>query len=184
VAIDDPILRRAVERRDELAQELQKIKDFISTYQSIANSLRLDTKNITGTLPDLFDDALNPAPATIDPQEREAEVADAAEARRTRVTGNPKPADVIAAAVTLIGDVGRPLTRRQIHRGLKNRGILVKGTDPIKTLGTTLWRSGGDYLEQIEGRGYWLKGEPVPPLPDIASIDLDELLDDHPDLRE
>jgi hypothetical protein len=94
---------------------------------------------------------------------------------KKRVTDNPKPADVVAAAAEVIRVVGRPLSRRQIHNALARRGVVVRGVDPIKALGTMLWRSGNGVLQQIEGRGYWLSGVAAPPLPDPATISHDDL---------
>jgi hypothetical protein len=94
---------------------------------------------------------------------READAPDAASPKRVRVTDNPKPSAVVEAAVEVIRRAGRPMTRREIHLALQTElGILVRGADPIKALGTMLWRSGRDALDQIEGRGYWLRNVPVP----------------------
>jgi len=68
------------------------------------------------------------------------------------------PALVVAEAAEVIRAAGRPMTRREIHKALSDQGIVVNGTDPIKALGTMLWRSGEDVLEQIDGWGYGLKG--------------------------
>lgn len=81
--------------------------------------------------------------------------------RRTRVTDNPKPAAVVDAAIRIMKERGRPMTRRELHGALAEMGLEVKGADPIKALGTMLWR-GRDRIEQLEGRGYWPKGEPPP----------------------
>lgn len=159
----DPIYEAAVAREDELLQELKKIRDFLATYRTLANSLKLDSANIIGTkvVPPTADtkgvDSAEAGAA------REAEAPDAAPPKRIRVSDNPKPTIVVEAAVELIRAKGRPMTRREIRDELAARGIVVKGADPVKAVGTMLWRSGADQLVQIEGRGYWPKGDPVPP---------------------
>lgn len=160
----DPILAAAEARRDELAQELQKVRDFIASYHAFARMAKADSVNIIGTLEATVADAL-PVDNEVT---REAESPDAAPARRTRVTDNPKPAAVVAAAVEVIREAKRPMTRREIHRALAERDLIVRGADPIKALGTMLWRSGKDVLVQVEGEGYWIKGEPLPPQFDTA----------------
>ena len=56
--------------------------------------------------------------------------------------------------------------------------MVVNGTDPVKTLGTILWRSGSDRLTQIDGWGYWPKDLPLPHRPDPAKVTLADLLGD------
>jgi hypothetical protein len=157
----DPILTAAEQRRDELRQELQKIEEFLVTYRSLARMVWADSLNIGGTQP-----PSTPADTAVDKvvfeAEREAAAPQAAPPPRVRVTDNPKPALVAAAAVEVIREAGKPLTRRQIHRTLKERGMEIRGADPIKALGTMLWRSGAELLEQVEGKGYWVKGDPLP----------------------
>lgn len=53
------------------------------------------------------------------------------------------------------------MSRRDLHAELAKRGLLVKGTDPVKALGTMLWRAPDKFI-QLEGRGYWNKGQPYP----------------------
>lgn len=156
----DPMLDAAQKKRAELLKELEKIDHFLETYRSLAIELKLESANESGTQA-ATDAAENPVD-----RERmevgEADVAPAAPTKRARVTDNPKPRDVVAAAVNVIRERGRPMSRRDIHRALAERGMVVRGADPIKALGTMLWRSGADALEQVEGAGYWPKGEPLP----------------------
>lgn len=154
----DPILAAAESRRDELAQDLQKVRDFIASYHAFARMAKADSVNISGT----FEATVGNAASVDKDETREAESPDAAPARRTRVTDNPKPDVVVAAAVQVIREAKRPMTRREIHRALAERDLLVRGADPIKALGTMLWRSGSRVLEQIEGHGYWVKGDVLP----------------------
>lgn len=160
----DPILAAAEARRDELAQDLQKVRDFISSYHAFARIAKLDSVNTTGTLEVASTGSDNSVDPVDNEAAREAEGIDEPPPKRVRVSDNPKPADVVAAAVEVIRTANRPLTRREIHVSLADRGIVVRGADPIKALGTMLWRSGKDRLTQVEGYGYWIKDVPVPTL--------------------
>ena len=53
------------------------------------------------------------------------------------------------------------MTRGQINDALEKRGVIVPGKDRSRYVGTIMWRN-RDTFESVEGRGYWLKGEPVP----------------------
>lgn len=148
----DPIYQAAIAREAELWEELQKIRNFLATYRTLARGLDIEFVNKDGTQLASVDNS----PSGVDAS-TQITASEAPPARRTRVTDNPKPALVVAAAVELIRERGRPMSRSEIHEGLKARGVVVNGADPVKTLGTMLWRSGGHELEQIEGWGYWLK---------------------------
>ena len=93
---------------------------------------------------------------------------------RTRVRDNPKPAVLIPAVEEILRERGRPMSRRELHEALSDRGLEVRGAEPTKTLGTILWRA-RDLISSIEGRGYWPKGDPVPPAFSLSD-DLKDLL--------
>jgi hypothetical protein len=82
--------------------------------------------------------------------------------KRTRVTDNPRPAVLIPVAVEILRKNGHPMSRRELWEALAGRGLLVKGADPIKALGTILWRA-QDQIVQVEGFGYWPKADPYMP---------------------
>ena len=44
------------------------------------------------------------------------------------------------------------------------RGIVIRGADPAKVLGTNLWRS--DEIEKARWGGYWIAGEAL--LPEVG----------------
>jgi hypothetical protein len=159
----DKILDAAEKRRDEIRQELKKLDEFLILYRALANSLPADSVNTNGTFEP---DTVQKTPVNNSELEaaRETESTDATPARRVRVRDNPKPEVVVAEAVKLIREKNRPMTRREIREGLVERNIVVNGADPVKALGTMLWRSGADLLVQVDGRGYWPAGVPVPEL--------------------
>jgi len=152
----DQVYEAALRRRDELAQELKNLDDFIGTYRRLALELHIESRNTEGTKSSPTSPAL--PVEKIDEPETTPVVK-----RRSRVTDNPKPEVVVAEAVTVIREKGEPMNRRAIWNALRDRGVVVNGADPIKALGTMLWRSGGDKLTSIEGRGYWPKDAPEPP---------------------
>lgn len=160
---EDPILNRAFARMDELREELEKLQHFVDTYRSFANSIKLESANIEGTNRDHSDAGDSAVDNSEIETAREVGRTGAAPASRVRVRDNPKPAAVVAAAVELIRENLGPMTRRQIWEGLRDQGMVVRGADPVKALGTMLWRSGKDQLVQLEGYGYWLKHEAYEP---------------------
>lgn len=154
----DPILEAAERKREELREELVKITTFIEMYRALATYVNADSENKLGTR-----GAVVPSVEPGDESEKdeigEAKAPDDAPSKRVRVRDNPKPADVVEAAIRLIREKGKPLSRREIHQELKHRGLEVRGADPIKALGTMLWRA-PDKLIQLDGWGYWVKADP------------------------
>ena len=71
--------------------------------------------------------------------------------------------ELVPAAIEIIRATGRPMGRKEIHAALAERGLEVLGADPVRTLGAILWRA-REHIDSLEGRGYWPKGDPVPPV--------------------
>jgi len=145
----DETLKRAIKRREELQQELKLLGDFIDLHRSVEKLLSADTLASGGT----EDEQNLPVNPQSPPQASEISV-DESSPRRTRVTDNPKPADVVSESLAILRERGHPLSRRELHSALADRGLEVKGADPVKALGTMLWR-GKDQLVQLKGLGYW-----------------------------
>jgi len=75
---------------------------------------------------------------------------------------NPIPPSRIAdLAEELIRKEGRPLNRSELVQMFDANGIPLAGVDRVKNLGTIMWRN-SDRFRHIEGRGYWIRGEPIP----------------------
>ncbi len=87
---------------------------------------------------------------------------------------NPPVGLIIRMAKKVLIDFGRPLTRRDLHAALAMEGIIIQGVDPLKSLGTIIWRN-RDEIITIEGRGYWPKDIPVPPATQPGELDLKDL---------
>lgn len=146
----DPSLKNALDRRALLVLELEIIDHFIAAYHEFA---RLQpgaplpaVQNLT-----LLSKADNATAGTESP------------IRPAPRPDNPKLDVLVPAVVDILRTTGRPMSRREIHEALTEKGLSVQGVDPRKTLGTLLWRA-REYIDSIEGRGYWPKGDPVPPL--------------------
>lgn len=90
---------------------------------------------------------------------------------RRRPPGAPKPGDIASLMERIIREVGRPMTRGEIVAALEARDVIVPYEDKSRYVGTIAWRNKG-LFENIEGRGYWLRGEPMPALtiPDAPDI--------------
>lgn len=152
----DDVYEAARKRRDELQIELKTLNDFIDVYQRTRQLLGLDSREHkensqagapSGTA------TVQASPATPSPAGDEP--------KRTRVTDNPPSAEVIRAVKDIMFQARRPFVRRELHRLLAQRGLEVRGVDPIKTLGTILWRAKDDIVSLPEG-GYWVRGVPLP----------------------
>lgn len=64
------------------------------------------------------------------------------------------------AAVDVIRAVGRPMQRGELTDQIAQH-VTIVSADPANYVSTVLYRN-PDTFEKIEGRGYWLKGHPLP----------------------
>jgi hypothetical protein len=141
---------RARERIDALREELDFLEGFLRNAARAKALLGDETEYSSAAPP-----PLNSVDAPVDAR---GEVTSDAPAKRKRVSDNPRPAILIPAAIEILRQHGKPMSRRELHEALSARGLVVRGSDPIKALGTILWRAGDD-LVQLEGFGYWPKSD-------------------------
>lgn len=87
-------------------------------------------------------------------------LADFAEHKRPRK--NPPPEKVVDTALAIIRARGRPLTRRQLSEALAAQDIVIESVNPLKALGTTLWRA-SDRIVSLPEYGYWPKADDYEP---------------------
>lgn len=127
----DDLIDNAEQRRRLLCDELRRLDEWIAR----ARELRAAGDEAAG-LVDVVDGG---APA---------------EGRR-----GARPAELVAAAEAALRAADRPLSRGEIFEALRAAGVRIVGEDPVKNLGTVLWRSG---RFDNAGRVYWIKGEPRP----------------------
>lgn len=125
------LIQLARERRARLAEEIARLDAFIRT----AKGLERGGTDVEGVAADL---------------RRELETAMPEPAR---------PAGVVEAADEALRAAGRPLTRGELFERLRSSGLRIDGIDPVKNMGTILWRSG---RFDNAGRRYWISGEPRP----------------------
>jgi hypothetical protein len=74
------------------------------------------------------------------------------------------PKAVVTVSRGILQDFGVPLTRGELATELEIRRVRLPGKDKesrARYVGTILWRN-PDRFENIEGRGYWLKGVLIP----------------------
>ncbi|MBL4598612.1 MAG: hypothetical protein JKX93_06535 [Rhizobiaceae bacterium] len=65
------------------------------------------------------------------------------------------PKEVVRITQEILNEVNIPMPRSKILQALKDRGIVIGGSNPANTLGTTLGRN-KDLFINLDGYGYWL----------------------------
>ena len=86
---------------------------------------------------------------------------------------------IVGEVETLLAEVGRPMSRTEIVKGLKAKGVKVNGEDPARNIAAVLWRAQEQHktlVDNLKGHGYWLMDrpceavayEPPTPVPDPA----------------
>lgn len=151
----EEMIRAARERLAQIEQEAETLRKFVDSAEAVAAILGRGPETETV-----------PGPSTAEAKKESGEGGGAP--RRTRVSDNPKAEVLIPAVKEILRANRRPMTRRQLHKALASRGLEVRGSDPVKTLGTILWRA-NDQIKSIEGWGYW-------PAEDRFDADLVDLL--------
>lgn len=170
----DDAVQNAINRRRVLEAELRDIDTFLTLHKRFAGtkSEKAESGAFDTDVPmHVLEKALAANTEYLGVFEKVAH--HAAEALRTsRPRG--RPADLARIMETIIKDANRPLSRSEIAAEMLKRGHEIPSDDKPRYLGTILWRN-GDIFEQVEGRGYWLKGRPVPDIP-IFGHDMDRQL--------
>lgn len=126
-----------------IEEEAEKLRLFIIAYEGVADYIGGAAKPHVGDPP---------------PVDNPAEGTTAAPKKKPRAT-NPPSAVLIRAVIDTLNRRGHPLSRKGLFDALKDRGLVVQGADPVKTLGTILWRN-RDKIIQIEDHGYWPRATP------------------------
>lgn len=135
------MIKAARERLAQIEQEAETLRKFVDSVEAAAAILGRGPGAET-----------IPSPST--PEAKKESGEGLTVIRRTRVADNPKSEVLIPAVKEILRANRRPMTRRQLHKALSDRGLVVRGSDPVKTLGTILWRA-NDQIQSIEGWGYW-----------------------------
>lgn len=130
----DELLRKAIERRDQLRRDLEAVDLFIRSYGAEQER-----------------DAPRP------PQE---DLFNARKRQSSRAHRAAQNAAAMADAEKLILEAAHPLSRSALLNALIEMGHEIEGGDKSKVLGTNLWRSKRFY--NLKGAGYWPIKTPIP----------------------
>jgi hypothetical protein len=149
------IVQAARDRLIQLEREAAILRDFIARSESVAKLLGSE-KALHG--PGVPYTALNGKVTYVDPSPVMPQNLN--RAPRGNFPPNPKTSVVIPAAIQILKDAQHPMTRRELHSALEMRGLTIYGVDPIKALGTILWRA-RDQIIYVDDKGYWPVGEPL-----------------------
>lgn len=151
------MIEAAKQRLAKIEQEAETLRKFVDSVEAAAAILGIGTEL----------DMPTDSPPSI-PRKESAPPAEAP--RKTRVSDNPKAEILIPVVKEILRANHKPMSRRELHKALSDRGLVVRGTDPVKTLGTILWRA-NDQIKQIEGWGYWPAEDDFDPaLADLLSL--------------
>jgi hypothetical protein len=142
----DEAYHNAVKRKKQLEAELLEVETFLNLYpkfsepKGLSSALAVDSKRVDATPPERH---------TITAPE------DQGIGRRR---GNP---DEIASFVqSILMSNNRPMTRGELADEMERMGIRIPAKDKAKYVGTILWRK-RRFFENLDGKGYWLKGLPL-----------------------
>ena len=141
-------VENARKRLVEIEAEAERIRRFLAMYE------RFSDEHILGSV-----DSQATNPKENYPQDLSAvNIGDNSRRRRRK---GPLPRELVAMMERLIREVARPMTRGEIVEALNRREVEIPAKDPQRYIGTLAWRHKGTFVN-IEGRGYWLRREPVP----------------------
>jgi hypothetical protein len=132
----DPVLAKALKKKEKLERQLSDIERFITLHRRFSGAVKND--------------------------ESLQSVAD--ELPRATLRRPNRPAVYIKAIEHVLRRTGKPLTRAEIVEALAKDGVTIPSADPVRYVGTILWR--GNKIFENNGDGYWLKGVRVPRTPD------------------
>lgn len=124
-------IKKIVEKRELLRQELEKIDNFLELY-----------RELTGT-EDVHSETR--------PKRRRIRIHPSL--RRER-SGTVKPADIGPMVRRILLDHGKPMTRSELLAAFRERDVDLAGEDKAKYLGTVLWRMKEAFVN-LDGYGYW-----------------------------
>jgi hypothetical protein len=154
----DAAYQNALQRRARLLRDLEKVEQFLALYEEFAAD---GPQNASGATPEQTANIKEIRPQEFVVVGEQSALPLMQDESRKRTQGNPKPADVIRTVKELLAEKGHPMTRRQLLDALKSRDVVIRGANPMKVLGTNLWRS--DDVVSLEGHGYWLADQQYHP---------------------
>lgn len=136
----------------ELKRQIIDLERFIATHDALLAEHVVPQHGAS-------DAVLHPNPVEIRGNEAIEAPVDKSLEKPTR----PVRPDAVAGHMErIIRETGRPMTRGEIVRAFEARDIHIPYEDKARYLGTIAWRHKGTFIN-IKDRGYWLRGEPIPP---------------------
>lgn len=148
-------IRQAKLRQEEVRQRLQRLSDDQArTYAAIqrATAELYQLMGYVEALEKIFKENA----------EMEANVERTTSNSQRKRIKNPEREKVVAAALGVIEEAGRPLSRQELYETLSERGLTITGKDPLMVFSTMLWRS-KNRIVRLRGHGYWPTNRSYPP---------------------
>lgn len=139
--------------------EIAKLRDFITLFDELSDGVAQVIVE-PGAVP-LPSVATN-VEGNVTLQTPPVDNSDVVRKRRLRPKSELRPAQTAELMERIIREIGRPLTRGEIVEAFERRDVLIPFEDKARYIGTIAWRHKGLFIN-IDGRGYWLRDEPVPP---------------------
>lgn len=132
----DAAVRRAIQRRQELEEEIRQIDLFLSLYERFSGQ-PVAHRNVLGS------------------EAQEAgESGEASMLDDTGVGSGMTQKDFVDLARELLLEIGRPVNGPGLLRKFHEKGRRIGGADEMKNLTTKVWRA-KDAIIKIPGAGYW-----------------------------
>lgn len=130
----NPAISNALKRKKELERELKEIAQFLRMHKRFAGRDSSSVKQENDAVPEL---AL------------------------LKVKRRGKPRQLASIMEGILRQRGEPMTRGELALEVENTGHVIPSDDKARYLGTILWRHKRKF-ENIEGKGYWLRGVRIP----------------------
>ena len=177
--MSDKALDNAMARRDSLAasinraqqqidgwrKELAKVDEFIAAWHAFAGDAESQSPAVSpvGALATTAVGSVAHAVGVAGgvTQVYSARVFVGTESKPKRPRHNSRKEEVAEAARAVIQERGEPMPRTDLFRALRERGLVIDGTDPEMVLSTMLWRM-RERVARVKGGGYWLAEVPNP----------------------
>jgi hypothetical protein len=142
----DQALANALKEKKELQRRLAEIDEFLRLYRRFSD---------TDQGPDSEES----------PVENRAEPIHRGPREPIQGPTRKGPKAVVDVSTGILQDAGQPLTRGELATELELRKVMLPGKDAesrARYVGTIMWRYRHDRFEHIPGKGYWLRGVPIP----------------------
>jgi len=161
LAMDD-LRQPLLERQKQLTYELEKISEMLTILDEIdaRSSSTLNAwrwKDIETTVRHLSTGEMDTKQEHhVSADNPTVDNSDGSDTLRRKATNDFKPAAVVRKVHWILVHANRPMTRTELLKELKEHGMEIRGYNPSKVLGTTIWRA-RDTFVSLPGFGYWIK---------------------------